>query len=98
EFAFGGSCQTFDGRYERNRRIEANASSSDSTSLSTAPLPCACMCEPPSCSLVTFSLTPRSTTGGPATKSWLVPLTINEKCEVTTRTAPNPATEPMQAP
>ena len=41
----------------------------------------------------TFSPTPRSTTGGPATKSWLEPRTITEKCEVTTRTAPKPATE-----
>src|SRR2546429_83969 len=76
----------------------ANASSSLSTSLSTAPLPCAWTCEPPSSSLLTCSPTPRSTTGGPATKSWLVSLTMSAKCEVTTRAAPRPATEPMQAP
>jgi hypothetical protein len=56
------------------------------------------MCDPPSSSLVTTSPTPRSTTGGPATKSWLVPFTMSEKCEVTTRAAPSPATDPMQAP
>ena len=53
---------------------------------------------PPSCSFETFSPTPRSTTGGPATKSWLDPRTITEKCDVTTRTAPNPATGPRHAP
>ena len=37
------------------------------------------------------------TTGGPATNNWLVPFTINEKCEVATRTAPNPATDPKHA-
>src|SRR5215472_10029670 len=98
EACLGGLCHTLEGRYERNRRIAQKASSSLPTSLSTAPLPRACINDPPSSSLVTTSPTPRSTTGGPAMKSWLVPLTINEKCEATTRAAPSPATGPRQAP
>ena len=39
----------------------------------------------------------RRTTGGPATKSWLEPRTIREKCDAATRAAPSPATGPSAA-
>ena len=75
----------------------SNASSSLSTSLSTAPLSCAWMCEPPSSSLGTSRPKARYTTGGPATKSWLEPRTMTEKCDAATRAAPSPATGPSAA-
>ena len=38
-----------------------------------------------------------ATTGGPATNSWALSLTITEKWEHTTRAAPSPATGPSAA-
>gem|GEM_PF-6917117 len=91
----GGTFHTLCGKYDRKRRICANASSSLSASLSTAPLMCAWISEPPSSSLVSSSPTPHLTTGGPAINNWLDPRTITEKCDAATRAAPSPATEPM---
>ena len=65
--------------------------------MSTAPLSRAWMCAPPSSSFVTSRPSARRTTGGPATKSWLVSRTITEKCEAATRAAPRPATGPSAA-
>ena len=61
----------------------ASASSSSAATLSTAPAR-ACIRAPPSSSLSGASPIPAiATTGGPATNSWAVPLTITEKCEQT---------------
>ena len=75
----------------------ASASSSSAATLSTAPAR-ACIRAPPSSSLSGASPIPAiATTGGPATNSWAVSLTITEKCEHTTRAAPSPATGPSAA-
>ncbi len=64
--------------------------------LSTAPA-LACARAPPSSSLSGDSPMAAATTGGPATNSCAVPLTMTEKCEATTRAAPRPATGPSAA-
>jgi hypothetical protein len=66
--------------------------------LSITPLPRVWMNEPPSSSFSTRRPMPRSTTGGPATNTWLLPRTITEKWVATTRAAPSPATGPSAAP
>ena len=49
---------------------------------------------PPSSSLFSFSPVAGVTRGGPAAKTWEVPLTMMEKWAATTLKAPSPATEP----
>ena len=64
--------------------------------MSTVPLT-PWMSTPPSSSLPTGVPNARSTTGGPATKTWETPRTMSEKCEWATRAAPRPATGPRAA-
>jgi hypothetical protein len=53
------------------------------------------MCEPPSSFLSTCVPMPaRSTTGGPPAITWLLPLTMTEKCAQAALTAPSPAQGP----
>ena len=52
---------------------------------------------PPSSSLVIFWPSERSTTGGPAANTWLVPFTITDQCERIARPAGPPAAVPSTA-
>ena len=52
---------------------------------------------PPSAPLSIFWPSERSTTGGPAAKTWLVPFTITDQCERMARPAGPPAAVPITA-
>ena len=65
--------------------------------MSIVPAVSTAMPAPPSSSLVSFCPSERSTTGGPAANTWLVPFTITDQCDRIARPAGPPAALPMTA-
>ena len=85
------------GMYERKRFIAAKHSASLSTALSIVPAASTATGNPPSSSFVSFCPSERSTTGGPAAKTWRVPFTITDQCDRIARPAGPPAAVPSTA-
>ena len=90
----GGSSQTLLRHVGQEAPDLAKHVSSSSAPLSIVPARSTAICGPPSSSLVIFWPNARSTTGGPAAKIWLVPLTMIDQCERMARPAGPPAACP----